>query len=293
MPGSYFQRVAFRVGKSSPIRSFINVRSAGHYITYRDFRDAGGKKDFLEILWCCGGEGYLHSYGKEMKMSSGDFFCYMPGSTHVIYSDKCRWDYYWLTCDGPDMEAVIRTFGFRQELLHLGPPPEKLFNAAIDGIMKIDAEGAIAASGAAYEIFTRAVNPLSGDTGSHDLAERFREIVAQNFSNGDFSLQDAANVLGVHRSTLHRVFTAKCGVSPQDYLCSYRMQQALELLASDMNIKEVADHCGFNAQHYFDKVFRDSFGKTPSEFRTMRGGSVGAASNSRPRRSRGKSQSDN
>ena len=187
----------------------------------------------------------------------------------------------------------IRTFGFRQELLHLGPPPEKLFNAAIDGIMKIDAEGAIAASGAAYEIFTRAVNPLSGDTGSHDLAERFREIVAQNFSNGDFSLQDAANVLGVHRSTLHRVFTAKCGVSPQDYLCSYRMQHALELLASDMNIKEVADHCGFNAQHYFDKVFRDSFGKTPSEFRTMRGGSVGAASNSRPRRSRGKSQSDN
>ena len=148
-----------------------------------------------------------------------------------------------------------------------------------------NAAGEIEASAAAYEIFTRAVNPLSGDYGSQDLAERFRTIVAQNYSNGDFSLQTAADILGVHRSTLHRVFSAKCGVSPRDYLCSYRMQQALELLATDMNIKEIADRCGFNAQHYFDKVFRYCFGKTPSEFRRMLIG-PGGASGSSPRRER-------
>ena len=266
MPG-YFFRVAYRVGRTSPVQSFINVRSAGHYVTYGDFSDAGGKKDFLEILWCCNGEGTLHSYGKEIKMLSGDFFCYLPGSTHVIYSDKRGWDYYWLTCDGPDMEAVIRAFGFRQELLHPGPPPEKLFNSAINAIKKIDANGAIEASLAAYEIFIRAINPRSGDPGEHDLAERFRRLVAENFSDSDFSMQTAADILGVHRSTLYRVFFAKSGVSPQDYLNSYRMQQALELLATDMNIKEVAANCGFNAQNYFNRVFRDSFGKTPGEFR--------------------------
>ena len=149
----------------------------------------------------------------------------------------------------------------------------------------------IEASAAAYEIFTRAVNPLSGDYGSQDLAERFRTIVAQNYSNGDFSLQTAADILGVHRSTLHRVFSAKCGVSPRDYLCSYRMQQALELLATDMNIKEVAANCGFNAQHYFDKVFRESFSKTPSEFRRVLVGTGVAHPGVRSRRKSGSAPS--
>ncbi|MCI5778306.1 MAG: AraC family transcriptional regulator [Lentisphaeria bacterium] len=280
----YFYRVAYRVGRTSPIHSFINVRSAGHYVTYGDFFDNGGKKDFLEIFWCCGGEGTLHSHGKEIKMSSGDFFCYLPGSTHAIYSDKRGWDYYWLTCDGPDMEAVIRAFGFRQELLHPGPPPENLFNSAIDAIRKIDATGAMEASMAAYGIFTRAVNPLSGDPGEHDFAERFQTLVAENFSDGDFSLQTAADMLGVHRSTLYRIFSAKCGVSPQDYLSRYRMQQAMELLATDMNIKEVAASCGFNAQNYFNRVFRDSFGKTPGEFRRTLAGIGGAVPGMRSRR---------
>ena len=35
----------------------------------------------------------------------------------------------------------------------------------------------------------------------------------------------------------------------------------------NIHIKEVADACGFNAQHYFAKVFRKYFGKNPNEFR--------------------------
>ncbi len=276
MNAVYFHKEAYRVGRTSPVHSFINVRSAGHYVTYGKFHDLGGKKDFLEIFWCCGGEGTLHNYGKEIKMSSGDFFCYLPGSTHVIHSDTPGWDYYWLTCDGPDIDAVIRAFGFRQELLHPGMPPEKLFNSAINAIKKIDAAGAMEASVAAYEIFARAINPLSEDPREHDFAERFRTLVAENFSDSEFSLQTAADILGVHRSTLYRIFFAKCGVAPQDYLSSFRMHQALELLATEMNIKEVAVSCGFNAQNYFNRVFRDSFGKTPGEFRRMQRGADGA-----------------
>ena len=37
--------------------------------------------------------------------------------------------------------------------------------------------------------------------------------------------------------------------------------------STNIHIKEVADACGFNAQHYFAKVFRKYFGKNPNEFR--------------------------
>ncbi len=268
MPGTYFSHSKWRTGKPDAVKTFVNVRSAGHYITYHDFRDMGGKKDFLEIFWCLSGEGHLLNYGKEVKMLSGDFFCYLPGSTHNIYSDS-SWEYYWLTCDGPHVETLIRTFGLKQELRHIGPPPEELFNTVINALCNIDASEAIHASVAAYDILLRAVNPISRSASSQDIVERFKILVAQNYSLQEFSLQTAAASLGVHRSTLHRVFTAKSGISPQDYLISYRLQQALAMLDNNVNIhiKEVADACGFNAQHYFAKVFRKYFGKNPNEFR--------------------------
>jgi AraC-like DNA-binding protein len=167
------------------------------------------------------------------------------------------------------VENLIRTFGLKQELRHPGPPPEELFNTVINSLCNIDASEAIRASVAAYDILLRAVNPISRSDSSQDIVERFKMLVAQNYSIPEFSLQTAATSLGVHRSTLHRVFSAKSGISPQDYLISYRLQQALEMLDNNVNIhiKEVAAACGFNAQHYFAKVFRKYFGKNPNEFR--------------------------
>ena len=68
MPGEFFQRSIWRVGKPDAVKSFINVRSAGHYITIKDFRDGGGKKDFLLMLWVRNGEGFVESNGKKIDI---------------------------------------------------------------------------------------------------------------------------------------------------------------------------------------------------------------------------------
>ena len=267
MPGGYWQRSIYRLNKTDNIKSFINVRSAGHYITHHDFKDIGGKKDFLELFWCHSGEGTLINNGKKIKITTGDVFFYLPGSVHTIYSDNSGWDYYWFTCDGPNLDDIIKTFDIKQEVIHAGECPITIFTTMLEALKKIDISSSLHASIAAYEILLRAINPQLNSNSTHKISEKFKELVSNNYSNSTFSLQEAAKNMNVHRSTLHRVFTSQSGLSPQEYLTTYRLQEAVKLLYSDMTIKEIAKECGFNTQHYFTKIFRKYIGRTPSEFR--------------------------
>jgi AraC-like DNA-binding protein len=263
-----FQRSAYRHRHPyAPLRSFINIGSAGHYVTKRGFRDRGGYKPFLEFFWCHRGHGFMEKDGVQIKMEAGDCFVYLPGANHCIYTSDPDWDYYWFTCDGPDMDAVIRTFDLKEELFHAGECPVELFNILIESCFKLDIASTIRASVTAYEILLRAFNPLVKSYGNRELSERFQQLVSERFSDPDFSLQQAADILSVHRSTLHRVFSAHCGIPPQEFLTTYRLQQALELFNSNMNIKEISENCGFNAPHWFTKIFRRYFGRSPAEFR--------------------------
>lgn len=267
MAETYWRHCAFRTGRPNPAAGLLNVCAAGHEIAGRNFTDTDGRRNTLDVIWCKGGGGVVQNYGKEIKVSPGDCFFYLPESFRRMSGARGKWDYYWFRCDGPNLDAVIRIFRLKQELRQAGNCPEERFNTIIDSLRDIDISGAIRASAAAYEILLLALNPSSAKASCLELSEKYRELVAQNLADPDFSVQAATEMLAVHRSTLHRCFFASHGVSPQSYLTSCRLRQALEFLNSGMNVKEIAARCGFNAPHYFAKVFRRCFGKSPVEFR--------------------------
>lgn len=70
---------------------------------------------------------------------------------------------------------------------------------------------------------------------------------------------------------LSRIFHAELGMKFSDYLTQTRMIEAARLLSSypEMKIQTVSHKVGYgdNSQ-YFSQLFRQEFGRTPSEFRT-------------------------
>ena len=260
-----FRQEQYRATAPDAIREFCHVRSAGHYLAEPGFRDMIMKKDFLELFWCADGSGNAVHEGKVMKISAGDVFCYLPGDEHQLFADRENWEYYWLTIDGPDLPALIWTFGFSQTVRHAGACPVELFNRMILDLTEIDLSGVLQAGIRACEILSRAANPFPA--AEEDLVSAFKGMTAEEFDHPDFSIAQAAQRLAVHRSTLHRVFTAKCGISPQEYLSSFRLQRAVSLLGRNYSVKEAAALCGFSSQNYFARVFRVCFGKSPAEFR--------------------------
>jgi YesN/AraC family two-component response regulator len=80
------------------------------------------------------------------------------------------------------------------------------------------------------------------------------------------TLEQIATDLGVSTYYLSRVFSAESSFSLFNYLTTLRMDKAKAMLAEgNMNVSEVAQSVGYENSNYFSKVFKRTFGISPSE----------------------------
>lgn len=67
-------------------------------------------------------------------------------------------------------------------------------------------------------------------------------------------------------------FKHETGRSLSDYLNEQRIEKARELLEStSMDVQDICNELGYNSQSYFGKIFRQSVGVTPGQYRTKYG----------------------
>ena len=99
-----------------------------------------------------------------------------------------------------------------------------------------------------------------------------RRYLAQNFTNPNLMLSDAANVAGMSNSRFSTVFAQEMGVTFTEYLTGLRMGKAKELLrATTLRSSEISSAVGYSDRHYFSYLFKKNTGMTPSEYREQGG----------------------
>ena len=95
-----------------------------------------------------------------------------------------------------------------------------------------------------------------------------RRYLAQNFTDPNLMLQDAAKAAGMSASRFSTVFAQETGMTFTEYLTSLRMAKAKELLrATTLRSSEIGTAVGYSDRHYFSYLFKKNTGMTPSEFR--------------------------
>ena len=82
----------------------------------------------------------------------------------------------------------------------------------------------------------------------------------------EFSIADITRELAISRSLLHIKMKTFFNSSMTDYIKQRRMAKACELLKKGYNVSETAYRAGFSDPNYFSKVFRKTFGMSPSDF---------------------------
>jgi signal transduction histidine kinase/ligand-binding sensor domain-containing protein/CheY-like chemotaxis protein len=93
------------------------------------------------------------------------------------------------------------------------------------------------------------------------------DIVEENMSNTDFSVEQMVRDMGVSRSKLYLKLKALTGQSTSEFIRSVRLKRAARLMEnSGYSVKEVMYKTGFNTASYFSKCFRQQFGVVPSEY---------------------------
>ncbi|MDQ1352619.1 MAG: hypothetical protein QG657_2925, partial [Acidobacteriota bacterium] len=100
-----------------------------------------------------------------------------------------------------------------------------------------------------------------------DFIEELKEVIEKNLSDPEFNVEDLGRRLSLSRATLYRKIHSLTGDSPVDFIRSYRLKRAAQLLKKGtLNVTDAAFEVGFSSTAYFTKCFKEKFHQVPSTF---------------------------
>lgn len=98
--------------------------------------------------------------------------------------------------------------------------------------------------------------------------DRLTDIVYSQLSDTALNSDKIAEKMCMSKSQLNRKVRVITGSNTTTYILHVRMEKAKRMLSSnDMPIGDIAMQCGFEDVGYFGRVFKQTFGMTPSQYR--------------------------
>ncbi len=114
--------------------------------------------------------------------------------------------------------------------------------------------------------FSEAITPAH--TNVDPFLIKIKTTLLAHLEDENFSVIQLCQSLHISRAQLHRKIIALTGHSTTSLIRSIRMEKAKELLGlGNLNVTEVAYQVGFKTQAHFSRIFAETFGMAPSDYR--------------------------
>ncbi|RCW47395.1 AraC family transcriptional regulator [Paenibacillus prosopidis] len=237
-------------------------------------------KDHYKIHYIHSGKGIFRTINQTYTLSSGQGFLIYPDQISSYAADEADpWTYSWVafqgasaeycaanailsveqpvfTCEQDDViRSCIRQMYEASQLIHASSRDLRLTAALCSFLAVImDSVG----SNVQFKRF---------DSGKDVYVSRILAYTETNYSRS-LRIEDLANELGLTRKYMSSLFKEAVGISPQQYVFQYRLNKARELLKkASLSIREVAYSVGYHDQLLFSRMFKKTFGMSPSEYR--------------------------
>lgn len=230
-----------------------------------------------------------HTYhlaaGDGILIPSGQLHSYHPSGSGV-HHDACLFDPILLAgyrnsyFDRTFLSPVLRVVGQRDFVFFHDRKEHQTILQLFHELVEIEASGtpgwememAACLSRIWVQLFRliRPNTPSSSGTVSRS-DQRAKDMITylqQHYDEG-LTMEQIAAAANIGPREGFRVFRSTLGMSPVQYLTSYRLHKAAELLTQGTaSVTEISERCGFSTPSYFARVFRAQMGCTPREYRT-------------------------
>jgi AraC-like DNA-binding protein len=221
--------------------------------------------------YCLSGTGMLYSQNGRKEsdtfhIKSGQGFMIFPHQVCMYIADhEIPWEYVWIEFDGLRVKEAIELAGLKPE-----QPVYKARYKDISETMKEEMlyivnhkeESPFHLIGHLYlfiDSLVRSSTSVPLGQGSSLREFYLKEAISfieQNFQN-DISVEDIAACCGLNRSYFGKIFHENMGKSPQEFLISYRMTKAAELLKlTALSVADIGNAVGYPNQLHFSRALK-------------------------------------
>ncbi len=245
--------------------------------------------DDTEFIYIKKGEGLLYLSGQYIKVKAGDIALVLPGNIHGILQDgENKMEYENILFDSKILDnSLDDTYKTYLHPIFSGKISlPSLFRPGVHGYEKVkkylDMSDKISAHrvgswGLAikgnlmllfYELSSLYETKIVSSKDRH--LDRLRPVLKHIENNyaSSITIAEAAELSGFSQSHFMRFFKESFGVSFITYLNDYRLSMAARLLLStDESVLSISQKAGFENLSYFNRCFKNKYGKTPREYR--------------------------
>ncbi len=218
-------------------------------------------------------KGHTRNY----HIKSGQGFMIFPGQINTYVADQdLPWEYTWVEFDGLRAKGAVESAGLSmdQPIYHARSKDlrEEMMKEMLYLVEHKDMPP-LHLIGHVYlfiDFLTRSAIHMTDSKGGSLRNFYIKEALTfleQNFQN-DISVEDIAATCGLNRSYFGKIFKEELGKSPQEFLLSYRMIKAAELLKlTQLSIGDISNAVGYSNQLHFSRAFKNMYGLSPREWR--------------------------
>lgn len=234
------------------------------------------------ILFVLYGQGYVvDERGKEYTVVRNEAFLLYKGEKYYFKPDKRDpWSYIWVDFDGNDIEVLLSACGFSKDSIkkHIDRDFAEYVELMKNMYLAYDASEYQQMRCTAY--FTLIISKMMEQENSKNVNVKsvykqkvLREIliyINNNYALPTMSAKKVCEICGISSSAIERLFSEFLGMSPIDYINSYRISVACDQMKThDFDIASAAQWAGYSDMKYFSRVFKEKKGMTPSEYKAQ------------------------
>lgn len=201
-----------------------------------------------------------------------------PGQVNTYIADNERpWEYTWVEFDGLRASEVVDRAGLSPDSPVYDTGSKELSSLMMNEMLYIarhSSEEPFHLIGHLYlflDYFMRSsasAHAIRTGKLSDIYIKEAIFFIEENYSR-NISIEDIARHCNLNRSYFSRIFTEGIGRSPQEFLISYRMTKASELLRlTDMTIGAISAQVGYESQLHFSRAFSKVYGVSPRGWRS-------------------------
>lgn len=99
-----------------------------------------------------------------------------------------------------------------------------------------------------------------------NFLEKLENTILSQIDSNETNVEAIAHAMGMSRTSLYRKIKAVTGQNINEYIRSVKIKKAAFLISENgLNISQAAYEVGFNSVKYFRKLFKEQYGKLPSD----------------------------